>query len=106
MVKRRDFDTLKKTMSCTLYVVALCNLCLAVCTGTVGAYEEGYIAENYTGTVSILDGNWTTPDEWADAYQVNIDGGNAIFRLKYDIPSTFDVHRFSIEINFVPYAPM
>jgi len=68
----------------TISIIMVCSLCLASITGTVIAQKSGYAVENYHLLNDVtLDGTWTTPIEWADAEERQIDGDlNAIFRVK------------------------
>jgi len=72
-------------------IIALCSLGLAMKTGTIRAYQEGYEVTDYVALrIPVMDGTWTTLDEWTDAAEKQLDGSlNATFRLKYetDYPS-------------------
>ncbi len=69
-----------------LCIIAFCCLGLAMKTGPVRAYQEGYDVNDYMAqTIPVMDGTWTTPDEWTDAVEKQLDGSlNATFRLKYN----------------------
>ena len=76
---------MKRTVLVAFCIIALCSLGLAMKTGTVRAYQEGYEVNDYEAiTTPTIDGQWTTPDEWTDAAEKQLDGDlNATFRLKY-----------------------
>lgn len=77
---------MKRTVLAAFCIIALCSLGLAIKTGTVRAYKDGYEVNLYWAqTIPTMDGAWTTPDEWADAEEKQLEGSlNAIFRLKED----------------------
>ncbi|MCW4034658.1 MAG: hypothetical protein NWF03_04775 [Candidatus Bathyarchaeota archaeon] len=54
-------------------------------TAIVNAAKAGYEALNYVElTDCVVDGAWTTSDEWTDASSYQLDGDlNVVFRLKY-----------------------
>jgi len=56
---------------------------------TVFAAKPGYSINNYRAiTIPIIDGNWTTADEWTDAEERELDGSLTVyFRLKYKLIS-------------------
>jgi hypothetical protein len=75
----------KKTFFAAFCIIALCSLALVMKTGTVMAQQEGYEVNDYVAITDVtMDGNWTTPDEWTDAEEKQLDGDlNVTFRLKY-----------------------
>jgi hypothetical protein len=76
---------MKKNFFAAFCIIALCILALVMKTGTVSAYQAGYEVNDYVGIAAvIMDGNWTTADEWTDAEEKQLDGDlNVTFRLKY-----------------------
>lgn len=76
---------MKKIVLAAFCIIALCSLSLLMKTGTVKAYQEGYIVTDYVATnACTVDGTWTTTNEWTDAEERQLDGDlNVIFRLKY-----------------------
>ena len=80
-----DLLTMKRVVLVAFCIIALCSLGLVMKTGTVRAYKAGYEVNDFVAIrTCTVDGNWTTPDEWTDAAEKQLDGSlNAIFRLKY-----------------------
>jgi hypothetical protein len=77
---------MKRAVLAVFYIIALSSLGLAMKTGTARAYKDGYDVTDYVAQITpTMDGTWTTPDEWTDAAEKQLDGSlNATFRLKYD----------------------
>ena len=84
-IKNGGLLMMKKTFFAVFCIIALCSLALVMKTGTVRAYQAGYEVNDYVAVTDVtVDGNWTTPDEWTDAEEKQLDGDlNATFRLKY-----------------------
>lgn len=77
---------MKRVVLVVFCIIALCSLGLVMKTGTVSApYQPGYEVNDYVAiTTPIMDGNWTTTDEWNDTDVRQLNGSlNAAFRLKY-----------------------
>lgn len=76
---------MKRSALVILCVVALLAVGLLVKAGDVAAYKPGYEINNYIAiTVPTIEGEWTTPDEWTDAEERELDGSLTVyFRLKY-----------------------
>jgi hypothetical protein len=70
-------------------LIALTLLSPALLKATVSAAKPGYTINNYIATtVPTIDGNWTTPDEWTDAEERELDGSLTVyFSLKYKLVS-------------------
>lgn len=69
----------------TLLILVTLSLGFIMKTNNVSAYKPGYNIDSYVAmTEPVLDGNWTTADEWIDAEERELDGSMVVyFRLKY-----------------------
>lgn len=82
---------MKKIIATTFCTLMLCSLLLI--TGTVMAAEPGYVRYSHpTQVIPILDGTWTTDDEWTDGEETWI-GEDVVFRSTLDS----DISRWIVE---------
>ncbi|KON31791.1 hypothetical protein AC478_02185 [miscellaneous Crenarchaeota group-1 archaeon SG8-32-3] len=72
---------MKRTLLNALCIITLCSL-LIVSAGTVTAAEEGYVRVDFMpDTVPlVIDGKWTTNDEWTLKGAVTMIGNDVAFR--------------------------
>ena len=72
---------MKRTLLNVLCIITLCSL-LIVSAGTVKAYEEGYerVDFNPDDVPLVIDGNWTTTDEWTLKGMETMIGNDVVFR--------------------------
>ena len=80
---------MKRTVLAAFCILAFCSFGLAMKAGPVRAYQEGWEVNDYMAQrTPVIDGTWTTLDEWTDAEEKPLVGEvsdlNVIFRLKYD----------------------
>jgi len=82
---------MKRTILVAFCILVLFSMALLANTGAVKAYKAGYSVDDYTAvTTPTMDGNWTFPDEWADAVEKQLDGSlNAVFRLKFNTAADY-----------------
>ena len=75
---------MKRALVVAFCILTLCSL-LLVNVGTTMASEPGYtLTEAYTVSPVTVDGKWTSPAEWSDAYILPIYGKNARWAYKMD----------------------
>ncbi|MDH5482044.1 MAG: hypothetical protein OEY22_04080 [Candidatus Bathyarchaeota archaeon] len=76
---------MKKKYVLTAFVLGICFFGLLMKTNQIFAYKSGYEIDSYIAIeVPVIDGNWTTADEWTDAEEAELDGSLTVyFRLKY-----------------------
>lgn len=79
---------MKRTLLVALCIITLSSL-LIVSAGTVKAEEEGYVRVDYNpDTVPlVIDGNWTTNDEWTLKGAETMIGSDVVFRSVWDYVS-------------------
>jgi hypothetical protein len=77
--------TLRKVILVTICVIALLSLSVAENIPKVKAATPEYSINNHLAkTVPVIDGNWTTNDEWTDAEERELIGTRKVyFRLKH-----------------------
>ena len=72
----------------TFAIFLICSLLLTINAATTLATEEGYTRTEYPTVVTpIIDGTWTSPDEWTDGAQTNITD-NVNFRSTWTMVSS------------------
>ena len=76
---------MKKLISVTFLVIALCSFSMIMTIRNVEAAKPGYNINNYRLiSTPVIDGNWTTADEWTDAEEKELDGSLTVyFRIKW-----------------------
>ncbi|MCW4053914.1 MAG: hypothetical protein NWE84_03205 [Candidatus Bathyarchaeota archaeon] len=80
---------MKRPLLVALCIMTLCSL-LIVSAGTVKAAEEGYVRVDFNpdGVPLIIDGNWTTGDEWTLKGAETMIGSDIVFRSVWTMVST------------------
>ncbi len=76
---------MKKLILVAFLVIALCSFSMIITIRNVDAAKPGYNINNYLRiTTPVIDGNWTTADEWTDAEEKKLDGSLTVyFRIKW-----------------------
>jgi hypothetical protein len=59
-----DLLALKRTSSIAVCILLLCSSLLIISVGTVMALNSEYSFDEYWAGAAIIDGKWTTPEEW------------------------------------------
>ena len=73
---------MKKNLLILFCALTLCSLLLVANVKTTEAHAPGYDFAEYSSIVKpTIDGQWTTPDEWADGQRIDINE-NACFLTK------------------------
>jgi len=79
---------MKRTCLVALCIITLCSL-LIVSAGTVKAAEEGYVRYDFNpdAVPLVIDGNWTTADEWTLKGAETMIGNDVVFRSVWNMIS-------------------